>query len=170
MTCNLSSYQILSNSILFHWLLFISIPPSTPCISFVISFCWCWMWYILEVFARSLAVYSIYVPFACCLFYCVFAFSRYSLFSLMRGILLLRNCIRCSVRFFPSSSTHSLLFHYKGTSTQADGETKQIATIVYISLLLLFLLAFTVVKLPCNLITLMIWTNDGTRGISCYQL
>ena len=128
MTCNLSSYQILTNSILFHWLLFIPIHPSTtttPCISFVISsfslfFSCCnflaFLQYILLIRTQSFVLFSflfihLYVPFDCCLFYSfVFSLTLHMLPFLCAFIQSLWNYIRCLVlhfRFFRSNERAS---------------------------------------------------------------
>lgn len=83
---------------------------------------------------------------------CFFCFCRLSLFTFfMRGILLVRNYNRCvRLKFCVFFSFLSL---FKGNrSSKTDGETKQIATIVYVCSAFFFGRASNV----CNLITLMI--------------
>lgn len=107
MTCNLSSYQILTNSIRFHWLLFIStfivdamhflLIISSSTVFFPLSFSGC------NFHATyRFSLFHLYVPFDCCLFYSFFFLRLLSVVALSFHIALpftqlLWNYIECSV-------------------------------------------------------------------------
>lgn len=151
MTCNLSSYQILTNSILFHWLLFIPIHrqrhafplsfllffySSFPVVIFSLSnYMRVSFSFIIHRISLSFFFLSIYVCAIWLLFilFIFFSLTLHTLPFLCAFIQSLWNYIRCSVLHFPLKRTCVNV-----NVNETDGETKQIATIVHISFIYCF--------------------------------